>query len=73
MRQRRRATIQIYRGRNRQWFWRLRAANGKIIADGAEGYARTGNALRAAVGVLTVVRREPVVIQMQRSRKLVLA
>jgi hypothetical protein len=36
------------------WYWRLRAHNGKIVADGSEGYASRGNARRAArrVGVL---------------------
>lgn len=30
----------------RQWFWRLRAANGRIIASG-EGYRDKADALRA--------------------------
>lgn len=30
------------------WYWRLRSANGRIVADGAEGYATKGNARRAA-------------------------
>jgi hypothetical protein len=29
------------------WYWRLRAANGKIIADGSQGYASKSNAKRA--------------------------
>lgn len=31
------------------WYWRLRAANGKIIADGSERYASRSNAKRAAL------------------------
>ena len=27
-----------YRDRARKWRWRLRAANGKVIADSGEGY-----------------------------------
>lgn len=30
-----------------EWRWRLKAANGKIIADSAEGYASQSNAQRA--------------------------
>jgi uncharacterized protein YegP (UPF0339 family) len=29
------------------WYWRLRARNGRIVADGAEGYASKRNAIRA--------------------------
>lgn len=47
-------TIQVYdsvlrsddAGNN--WYWRLLAKNGQVIADGAEGYASKGNAKRAA-------------------------
>lgn len=34
--------------RTTSFYWRLRAANGEIIADGAEGYSRRTNAVRAA-------------------------
>ncbi len=34
--------------RGGDWYWRLRATNGRIIADGSEGYAKRGNAIRAA-------------------------
>lgn len=37
----------IYRDRRGEWRWRLTARNGRVIADGGEGYARKGNALRA--------------------------
>jgi uncharacterized protein YegP (UPF0339 family) len=29
------------------WYWRLRARNGKIVADGGEAYLTRGNVLRA--------------------------
>lgn len=36
-------------GRSPQhWYWRLRAANGKIVADGSEGYS-SKSAAKAAV------------------------
>ena len=34
------------------WYWRLRAQNGKIIADGSEGYATRYNARRAAKALI---------------------
>lgn len=30
--------LDFYKGRDGQWYWRWRAQNGKITADGAEGY-----------------------------------
>jgi uncharacterized protein len=42
------ARIRIYQGVNRDWFWRLIAANGKTIADGSEGY-RSKSGCRKAV------------------------
>lgn len=30
-----------------KWYWRLVAGNGRTIADGAEGYSKKGNVLRA--------------------------
>ena len=30
-----------------RWFWRLRAANGKVIADGGQGFASKSNVKRA--------------------------
>ena len=39
--------IEIYQGADKKWYWRFRAANGRIIADGSEGYSRKYNAQRA--------------------------
>ena len=43
----------IYRDTERQWRWRLVAANGRIFADSAEGYARRGGCLHG----IRLVRR----------------
>lgn len=39
--------IDIYRDAAGQWRWRLRAGNGRIIADGSEGYSERRHAERA--------------------------
>lgn len=41
--------LTVYRGvHNRQWYWRIRAKNGKCLADSSEGYARKRDCLRMA-------------------------
>jgi uncharacterized protein YegP (UPF0339 family) len=51
-----RLTLTVYRA-NDGWRWRLKASNGRIVAEGGEAYASQANALRAVkrlplVGVL---------------------
>jgi uncharacterized protein YegP (UPF0339 family) len=43
----RRARFEVYEGHHGDWYWRLRASNGKIIADSAEGYRRKRAAIKA--------------------------
>jgi uncharacterized protein YegP (UPF0339 family) len=38
--------IQIYKGKKGGWYIRIIARNGKIVADGGEPYANSGNAKR---------------------------
>ena len=38
----------IYQDARGEWRWRLKARNGRIVADSGEGYVTRGNALRAA-------------------------
>jgi len=33
-------TFEVFRSRNKQWRWRLRSVNGKIIANAGESYRR---------------------------------
>lgn len=37
--------LNVYQGTNKQWYWRLVAANGKTVAVGGEGYKRRGTML----------------------------
>lgn len=39
--------FEIYTSSDKKARWRLIASNGKIVADGGEGYNGTGNARRA--------------------------
>jgi len=43
----RRRKIEFYRDASRQWRWRLRASNGRILADSSEGYHRLTSAKHA--------------------------
>lgn len=40
--------ITVYRDVVGGWRWRLRARNGRIVADSAESYVRRGDCLRLA-------------------------
>lgn len=33
--------------KNQDWYWRFRAANGRVVADGCEGYTSKAGVLRA--------------------------
>lgn len=47
--------IVVYCGGDYTWYWRLKSVrNGKIIADGGEGYSSKSNALRAAGRLKTI-------------------
>lgn len=43
--------FEVYQGDDEQFYWRLKAGNGQIIATGAEGYTTKGAAIRAVDGV----------------------
>lgn len=38
--------FEIYRGHDQDWRWRLRATNGNVVADSAEGYRHRGDCER---------------------------
>jgi uncharacterized protein YegP (UPF0339 family) len=47
--------LQVYEDAHGEWRWRLRAANGRIVADSAEGYVNRSGAQRAAQTVLAML------------------
>lgn len=54
--------FEVYRGRDGMWYWRLWAGNGRVIADGSEGYAKSSNARRAAYRHWQVAMNAKVVV-----------
>jgi len=37
---------EIYQGKDEEWYWRLLATNGRIVADGSQGYIRRCDAVK---------------------------
>lgn len=52
----------IYRDKKREWRWRLKARNGRIIADSGEGYKRRAAAITATARVREAGSRATLVI-----------
>lgn len=48
------ATLSPYCDHSGKWRWRLRASNGRIIADSAEAYATRSNLRRAMKKLLSI-------------------
>jgi uncharacterized protein len=48
----------LYKDRNGEWRWTLRARNGKIIADSAEGYHAKRNAIAMCKRINNLIPRE---------------
>lgn len=54
------ARFELYRGKRREWRWRLRALNGRIIADSGESYRRRAGAEHGIELVRTLAPVVPV-------------
>lgn len=48
---------EYFQGDDDDWYWHFEAANGKVVADGAEGYASKANVKRAITNVKELLRR----------------
>lgn len=55
----------LYEDKRHEWRWRLVAANGRIIADSAEGYTRKEDAHRALADILTAFQQGPEVYKVE--------
>jgi uncharacterized protein YegP (UPF0339 family) len=49
------AAFELYLDHAREYRWRLKARNGRIIADSGEGYSTKRNARRAVFRMMAVV------------------
>lgn len=62
--------IEVYRssrlGGKTEWRWRLRALNGRIIATGAEGYAKRSYCVRMANRVLLATFRQYITWEVEK-------
>lgn len=56
------AHFEIYQASD-GWRWRLKSANGKIVADSGEAYVRRAGATRAAAGLIRILAYDVPVIQ----------
>jgi uncharacterized protein YegP (UPF0339 family) len=45
-------TAELFKGRNKQWYFRFVSSNGKIVAQ-SEGYKRKGSAQKAVNSIAT--------------------
>jgi len=56
--------VEVYPDKHHKWRWRYRAANGRILADSGQGYARRGDAIK---GYRLVTRGAPIDIRVVTS------
>jgi uncharacterized protein YegP (UPF0339 family) len=54
--------FEVYRGKNKKWYWRLRS-KGKIVADGGQGYSASQNARRAVISLKKQLKGKDVPIE----------
>jgi len=62
----RHAKLQIYRDGRREWRWRLRASNGRIVADSSEGYRRRASVYEAVGRVKPILAGDVPVVEVVR-------
>ena len=54
--------FEVYKGKNGSWYWRLLSRNGRIIADGGQGYTRKEGALKGLNVVKSLAYHASVVV-----------
>lgn len=62
----RRAKLEIYRDAKREWRWRLRASNGRIVADSGEGYRRKASLLGGIECARVMLSGDVPVVEVQK-------
>jgi len=59
------AKLEIYRDAKREWRWRLKASNGRIVADRGEGYRRRASVYEAVRRVKSILAGDVPVMEVQ--------
>ena len=59
------AKIEVHRDGRREWRWRLRAPNGRILADSGEGYRRRRSVREAVHRVRTILAGQTPVVEVK--------
>ncbi len=54
--------FEVYLGKNNKWYWRLMSRNGRIIADGGQGYTRKEGAIKGLQVVKSLAYHASVVV-----------
>lgn len=62
----RQATATMYRDQNGEYRWRLRATNGRIVADCGEGYKTKGGCERGYLSAMQCISAARVVEDYER-------
>ena len=62
------ARFEVYEDRAGQHRWRLKAANGRVVADSAEGYTRKADAERAVEDTLRAAGQAVVAMKREQIR-----
>ena len=60
------AKLEIYRDAKREWRWRLRASNGRIVADSGEGYRRKASLLGGIECARDLLKGDVPVVEVQQ-------
>ena len=60
------AKLEIYRDAKREWRWRLRASNGRIVADSGEGYRRRASMRRGIECARVMLSSDVPVVEVQK-------
>jgi uncharacterized protein YegP (UPF0339 family) len=53
--------LEVFKNNKGQWYWHAVATNGRIVADGGEGYTRKENLLDELNKIKTQIGSAPIV------------
>ena len=54
--------LQVYRDNSKEWRWRVRAANSKIVCDSAEGYKTRRGCMQAVDSLYSILNNADIVV-----------